>query len=55
MKDQQISGLFKTQLRDIYDYHRYRESEIFVFYFQIIAMIIYVIYCMIFKALKKLR
>jgi predicted nucleic acid-binding Zn ribbon protein len=55
MKDQQISGLFKTQLRDIYDYHRYRESEIFVFYFQIIAMIIYVIYCMIFKALKKFR
>ena len=44
--------VFKLQLRDIYDYHRYRESEIAVFYFQIVAMIVYVIYCMIFKASK---
>ena len=52
MKDE---TLFKSQLRDIYDLHRYRELEVAIFYFQIVAMILYVIYCMVFKALKKMR
>lgn len=55
MEDLYSDKLFKPQLRDIYDYHRYRESEIAVFYFQIVAMIVYVIYCMIFKASKKMK
>jgi len=55
MVDLYSDKLFKPQLRDIYDLYRYRETEIAVFYAQILAMIIYVIYCMIFKALKKMK
>ena len=46
---------FKKAFADTYDMYRYRKTETTIFYFQLGSLIVYIVYCMLYKSVKKFQ